>query len=93
MNEITGKTTTGFEYSYDKRVLTDWDYISLLRKMMSENSSNEEKLDATQRIFYVLLGTEQTEKLVQHVKGYNDGFAPIEALVSEFKEIIEPKNL
>ena len=92
MNEITGKTSTGFEYSYDKRVLTDWDYITTLGEMTSESASNPERLKATQKIFYVLFGTEQTERLVQHVKGLNDGFAPIEALVSEFTEIVEPKN-
>lgn len=93
MNTITGKTSTGFEFNYDKRILLDWDYITLLSVMTSEESSSSAKLEATQKIFYVLLGKEQTEALVKHVREYNDGFAPVEALVSEFKEIIEPKNL
>lgn len=92
MEKITGKTTSGFEFEYDKRILTDWDYISLLRVMLSDNSKNSEKLDATHRVFLMLLGEEQTKKLVAHIRNYNDGFAPIEAVVKEFKEIVEPKN-
>ena len=92
MEKITGKTSTGFEYNYDKRILTDWDYITLLRVMLSEKSKSSEKLEATQKIFIILLGEEQTEQLVSHVRKFNDGFAPVEALVTEFKEIIAPKN-
>ena len=92
MNEITGKTSTGFEYSYDKRILTDWDYISLIRKVMGENIPNSEQLDATQKIFILLLGEEQTELLVKHIRELNDGYAPMEAIVPEFMEMIKPKN-
>lgn len=92
MNKITGKTSTGFEYTYDKRILTDWDYISLLRKMMSDETPNSEKMEAAQRVFTLLLGEEQIELLVKHIRNLNEGYAPIESIVSEFKEIIEPKN-
>ena len=54
MNTITGKTSTGFEFNYDKRILLDWDYITLLSVMTSEESSSSAKLEATQKIFYVL---------------------------------------
>lgn len=93
MERNTGKTSSGFEYSYDKRILTDWDYITLLRKMTSEDTPNSEKLDATQKVIIMLLGEEQTKLLVEHIRMNNEGYAPLESIIMEFNEMIEPKNL
>ena len=94
MAKITGKTKSGFEFSYDERILTDWEYLTLLRKLTSDDGSvsNTEKLAVTQDMFTVLLGEEQTKKLIEHVRKNNDGFATIEAITEEFNEVIQLKN-
>ena len=93
MEKITGKTSTGFEFNYDKRIITDWSYITLLRKMTNDDTSNTEKLDASQKVIILLLGEEQPDRLIKHVRENNDGFAPLESIILEFNEMIEPKNL
>lgn len=94
MGKITGETSTGFKYSFDDRILKDWDYLSLLRKLTDKKKEikNTEKLGLTQDMFLLVLGEEETKKLVEHVKKNNDGFAPMEAISNEFYEILQLKN-
>ncbi len=94
MGKITGETSTGFKYSFDDRILQDWDYLSLLRKLTDKKKEikNTEKLGLTQDMFLLVLGEEETKKLVEHVKKNNDGFAPMEAISNEFYEILQLKN-
>ena len=94
MGKITGETSTGFKYSFDDRILQDWDYLSLLRKLTdkSEEIKNTEKLKLTQDMFLLVLGEEETKNLVDHVKKNNDGFAPMQAISDEFYEILQLKN-
>lgn len=94
MGKITGETTSGFKYSFDDRILKDWDYLSLLRKLTDkkEELKNTEKLGLTQDMFLLVLGEEETKKLVEHVKKNNDGYAPMDAISNEFYEILQLKN-
>ena len=92
MEKNTGKTSTGFEFSYDKRILSDWGYVTLLTKMTSDDTKESDKLGIPQKLIVTLLGEEQTERLIQHIRDNNDGFAPVEEVIKEFKDIIELKN-
>lgn len=92
MEKITGKTKTGFSYSFDKRILTDWDYISLLGTITDEETKDSEKIINTQKLLKLILGDEQTNALINHIRDMNDGFAPLEEVMKEFGEITSQKN-
>lgn len=93
MEKITGKTSTGFEYSFDKRIITDWGFISLLQKVMAINEANNaDKISIMAKLLSTVLGDEQTERLIEHIRKYNDGFAPVDVVMKELGEIIESKN-
>ena len=92
MENITGKTSSGFEYSFDQRALTDWDYISLLGTLMDKEVKDFEKLTNMRKLLFLILGEEQTNALIAHVRELNDGFAPIEEITKELGEITSSKN-
>lgn len=92
MEKITGKTSTGFNYSFDKRVLTDWGFVSMLGELTDKDKNESEKITCMQKIFFEILGKEQTENLINHVRKNNDGFAPIEEVMKELGEITSQKN-
>lgn len=92
MENITGKTSSGFEYSFDQRALTDWDYISLLGTLMDKEVKDFEKLTNMRKLLLLILGEEQTNNLIAHVREINDGFAPIEEITKELGEITSSKN-
>lgn len=92
MEKITGKTATGFEYSYDERILTDWSFVALLGKITDDSKKDTEKLAIMQSLFSMILGEKQTDDLIDHVRNLNDGFAPIDEVMKEFGEITSRKN-
>ena len=92
MEKITGKTQSGFEYSFDKRVLTDWDFVSLLGTLTDKDTKESEKLANMRKLLFIVLGEEQTNSLINHIRGLNDGYAPIEEVMKELGEITSVKN-
>lgn len=92
MEKITGKTKSGFSYSFDNRILTDWDFISLLGTITDEEKKDSEKITNLQKLLKLILGDEQTKALIDHIRDMNDGFAPIEEVMKEFGEITSQKN-
>ena len=92
MEKITGKTKTGFSYSFDNRILTDWDFISLLGTITDEEKKDSEKITNLQKLLRLILGEKQTNDLIDHIRDMNDGFAPLEEVMKEFGEITSQKN-
>ena len=92
MEKITGKTKTGFSYSFDNRILTDWDFITLLGTITDEEKKDSEKITNLQKLLRLILGEKQTNDLIDHIRDMNDGFAPIEEVMKEFGEITSQKN-
>ena len=92
MEKITGKTSTGFEYSFDKRVLTDWDFISLLGSLTDKDTKESVKLTNMRKLLFLVLGEEQTNSLIAHIRELNDGYAPVEEVMKEVGEITSVKN-
>jgi len=92
MENITGKTSTGFEYTIDKRVLTDWDFVSLLGTLTDKEIKESVKLANMRKLLFIVLGEEQTNSLISHVRDLNDGYAPIEEVMKELGEITSVKN-
>ncbi len=92
MEKITGKTSSGFSYSFDNRILTDWDFVSLLGSITDEEKKEAEKIASLQKLLKLILGESQTSDLVKHIRDLNDGFAPLEEVMKEFGEITSQKN-
>lgn len=93
MEKITGKTSSGFEYSFDNRILSDWGFISLLQRVMSiKDAKHVDKIEIMQELLLTVLGEEQTDRLIEYIRINNDGFAPVEIVMKELGEIIESKN-
>lgn len=92
MEKITGKTQTGFPFSYDQRILTDWSFVSLLSELTDEKKKDTEKLGVMQKLLSTILGDEQTDELIKHVRKNNDGFAPIDVVMQELGDITSQKN-
>lgn len=92
MENITGTTSTGFEYSYDSRVLTDWDFITLLGTLTDKEVKESVKLANMRKLLLLVLGEEQTNNLIKHIRELNDGFAPVDEVMKEVGEITSQKN-
>ena len=92
MENITGKTSSGFEYSYDSRVLTDWDFITLLGTLTDDKVKESVKLANMREVLFLVLGEDQTKDLVNHIRLLNDGFAPVDEVMKEVGEITSSKN-
>ena len=92
MAKITGETSTGFPFEFDERILTDWTYVALLGKITDKGKKDAEKLAVMQTLFLTILGEEQTNALIEHVRELNDGFAPIDEVMKELGEITSQKN-
>ena len=92
MEKITCKTSSGFSYSFDNRILTDWDFVSLLGSITDEEKKEAEKIASLQKLLKLILGESQTSDLIKHIRDLNDGFAPLEEVMKEFGEITSQKN-
>lgn len=87
-NLIVGTTKSGFDYTIDKRCLTDWKFVDLSTRAMDKRLSDFERLSVTREMLDFVLGVEQCEALENHIRANNDGFAPIDVYMGEVEEII-----
>lgn len=79
-------TKSGFVCNVNEDRAKDWRFCKALAKCDSEDESQ-----IIQGITYVvpfLLGKEGEEKLIEHVTN-KDGIAPVDQILSEFKEILQ----
>lgn len=84
---VKGTTKTGFKFTIDERVLSDYRLLAALRKITSTEISETEKIGAVMDVTEFILG-EQKEKLMKHVEKLNDGFCPFKAVEEEVGDII-----
>ena len=87
MAKVTGKTKTGFAFSYDDRMLSDWRYATALAR--SQNGTDTEKLVAMVQLVELLIGKDEMVKLQEHVCELNDGFAPDDKIIAEWNDMLE----
>lgn len=81
MNDILkGKTSTGFNYEVDKRRLENYELLEAFAEM-------ETNAFAIVKVINLLLGTEQSIKLKDHVR--KDGLVDNKKIMSEIQEIVE----
>lgn len=83
---ITGTTTTGFEFSVDERVLDDWNFLQAI----ADADSGEESrvIKGITNIANMVAGKDGMKKLLEHVRGYCDGYAPAQEVEREIIDII-----
>lgn len=80
------KTKSGFVCEADERITKDWDFLTLLAHI--DEGNELEQIKATEELLVKVIGREGTDRLKEHVKD-EDGFAPIDKIISEFKEILQ----
>lgn len=90
---IEGKTSTGFKFSYDERLLTDWRIMEAIST--ADSPDNIKMVKGTTDLINFLLG-DNKDGLMEHLKKSNDGFIPVDKLRKELFEILgaskESKN-
>ena len=88
---VTGKTKSGYEYTVDERVFTDWRYVQLLRDAIKSE-------DDTKKVFAIIdlgnfvLGEDGLGKLTDKIAAQNDGYAPIDKVMEELLSIEAKKE-
>lgn len=82
---LEGKTTTGFKFKIDERVLEDWRLITNIE--LAESTVLAEKVQGVTALVHLLLGNNEP-KLMEHIAKKNDGFIPTDAIINELASII-----
>lgn len=84
-NLIHGETKSGFEFWIDKRILNDWRFITLIKKMT--NGSDIEKITSVEEALRLIFG-DVYDAFINHISNKNEGFVPSEKIIEEFVEIV-----
>lgn len=79
---ITGKTKSGFVFAFSQDTVND---MRMLRDIGKMEKGDVEAID---RVGVKLLGQEKYEKILQHIET-EDGRQPVDALMTEFREMFE----
>ena len=82
---IKGKTTTGFKFEVDERVLDDWRLITNIE--LAESNVLTDKVKGVTALVHLLLGSNEP-KLMEHIAKKNDGYIPTDAIINELANII-----
>lgn len=78
---IKSKTTSGFEYQVDERLMQNFRFVRLLREWQNNNLAQVDVLD-------FMLGKEQAEALQEHVAN-KEGFVDSQKIADEMNEMFE----
>ena len=84
---INGKTTSGFEFEVDERMMKDMRFVRVFREWQKNNFAQADVLD-------YMLGKDGAEKLEEHLEdksGYVDSQKVADEM-SEILEIVQEKN-
>lgn len=91
---MQGKTSSGFKFKCDDRIMTDWRFTMAASK--TQKGDGLDRLNAANEMLMLALGSDGYEALLKYVADKNDGFVPSDALMTEFKDILtsikETKN-
>ena len=68
---ITGKISSGFEFSIDETVTDEWEFVKAIGLCESKNIA--ESVYGMSKVIEMLLGSEGEAKLVKHIKDKNNG--------------------
>lgn len=77
---VSGKTSTGFEYTVKKAMLSNAEFLEIFAKV--QDGDQMKVFD----LIKLALGAEQKDRLYEHVRD-EDGMVPVEAISAEVGEI------
>ncbi len=80
---MIGKTSSGFSFDVDEQKLDDY---KLMKKLNDVSNGQSGKIV---EVIGMLLGSDQEEKLMEHVEKLNDGKCSATGMVKELEEIFE----
>ena len=83
---ITGRTSQGFEFIVDPRILSEWKFVKAIKR--SESLDDGQKLLGVIDLITMLLGEEQEGKLSEFIAERNDGFASVDNMYAAVVEIL-----
>ena len=87
---VCGKTSTGFEYKYDARILNDYGLLEAVSNYDSAISTIEQ-VGSLKEMLDFMLGADKYQ-LLEHVAKNNDGFRPVDKIQAELLEMIAASN-
>ena len=87
---MNGKTKSGFEYSCDDRIFSDWRFTMAVSK--TQSGTDLERLAGAEQMIELLLGRNEYDRLLAHIASKNDGFVPAETVMAEVTEILNSNN-
>lgn len=85
---ITGKTSNGFEYSVNEKVIEDWRFIKAIAR--AESKDKAEMLSGTVDLCNMILGEDGETRLVEQIKERNgEDFVSAQDIYNVITEIIK----
>lgn len=87
-NKNLKTTSSGFKYSINEKVKTDWFFLKSVRDLQEKPTDT----NLIETVFVKLISKEGFESLTKHILKKNDGYCPVEELMKELKEIIDGEN-
>lgn len=86
---VTGKTSSGYEFSFDEKACQDWRYIKALKNVKKGIKDPEAFLDGATALVEVLFNDHDAEEAYyQFLAEKNGGRVPFDVVFSEVNEII-----
>jgi hypothetical protein len=79
---LTGKTSSGFEYSISDEALSDWEVLEALTEIDDGHYS------AAVRVVNLLFDKEQKKALMEHCRDKKTGRVPQKNIFTELSEIL-----
>lgn len=83
---IKGKTESGFRYSIDENVITDFEFIENLEKVMDNGAGLSKAL-------IILLGEKQKKALINYVRDKKTKRVPVKNVIKEVKDMLSNPKL
>lgn len=78
-------TKSGFKFEIDERVIEDYRMIEALKKADNTDDPGE-MLNGTVEVVNLVFGADKA-RLMEHIKGLNDGFVPTSAMREELDSV------
>lgn len=83
---IKGKTESGFRYSIDENVITDFEFIENLEKVMDNGAGLSKAL-------IILLGEKQKKALINYVRDKRTKRVPVKNVIKEVEDMLSNPKL
>ena len=86
-NRMKITTKSGFKFELDERIIDDWRVVKAMGR--ADNTDNPEDMLAGSIELISLIFGKDEDRLVEHIRKKNDGYAPMAALKDELLSTFE----